>query len=113
GRAGGLGVGVLLGFVGGLGGRRQWRRLLAARQLVADRDLALAVDRARAFLARLARPHDAALRIEAVRGLGDAVVVEVGGELDAGASRADDGRDDRFDLLAQAPLVGSLAFVGG
>ena len=64
------------------------------------------------LLAGLARAHYAAFRIELVGGLGDAVEVELGGELDAGVARADHRGDDRLDLLAHPPLVGDLALVG-
>ena len=69
---------------------------LRARQLVADRHLAvLGVVRCGLLLAGLARAHHAALGIELLRGLGDAVEVEIGGELHARASRPDDRGHDR------------------
>ena len=101
---------------------RLWSRLAAASprltlgragQLVADRDLAFAaVAVGGGFLARLARAHDAALGIELLRGLGDAVEVEIGGELHAGATGTDHRDDDPLDLLAQPPLIGGLPLVG-
>src|SRR6188768_791092 len=75
--------------------------LLAARQLVADRNQAFRAAGIGALLARLARAKHAPLRIELVERLGDAVEVELGGQLHARAARADDGRDDRLDLLLQ------------
>src|SRR5262249_5286665 len=111
GRARNLVVDDLLGFAGllaagaGVGGLTLW----GAGQVVTDRDLALAaVAGAGGFLARLARAHDAAFGVEFLRGLGDAVEVELGGELHAGASRTDHRGDDGLDLLAQALLVGGL-----
>src|SRR5204862_1447278 len=77
----------------------------------ADGDLAfLAVVRGR-LLARLARAQHAPLGIELVERLGDAVVVELGGKLDARATGPDHLRDNRFDLLPQAPLEGRLALL--
>ena len=61
------------------------------------------------LLARLARAQHAALGIELVERLGDAVEVEFGGELHAGAARPDHRGDDRFDLVLQPPLVAGLA----
>ena len=85
-----------------------------AGQFVADRHLRRLPCRRRSpsFLARLARAHDAAFGIVFVRGLGDAVEVEIGGELHARAAGADHRGDDRFDLVAQAAFVGRLALVG-
>ncbi len=84
-----------------------------AGQFVADRHRsAIVVAVRRFFLARLARTHDAAVRIVFVRGLGDAVEVEVGGDLHARMAGADDRIDDGLDLAAHAVLVGELALVG-
>ena len=88
------------------------RGLVRAGQLVADGHLALVFGGARAFLPRLGRAHHPAFRVEAVGSLRDSVEVEIGGELHAGAARPDHRGDDVLDLLAQAPLIGDLAFVG-
>ncbi len=63
------------------------------------------------LFAGLARAQHAALGIELVRGLGDLVEVEIGGELDAGAAGADHGGDDVLDLLAHPLLEGGAALV--
>ena len=88
--------------------------LVAAGQFVGDRDWAafLAVIGGRLFFAGLARAHDAAVRIELVGRLGDAVEVEIGVELDARLTGADHRGDDLLDLLAQAVFVSQLALVG-
>ena len=75
-------------------------------------DLALIVLGGGAFLARLRRAHHAAVRIELVGGLGDAVEVEIGRDLDPRVARPDHLGNDVLELLAQAPLVGHLALVG-
>src|SRR5437867_3693188 len=84
---------------------------LIARQFVVDRDLAVVLGGQRGFLAGLGGAQHAALGIELVRGLGDLVVVEIGGELDAGAALADHRGDDRLDLVAYALLERSAALV--
>ena len=113
-RLGGARDVVVDGLVGLLGqlARRRVLPVLVSRQLVLDRDLALILLGGGILLARLRRAHHAAVGIKLVRGLGDAVEVEIGRDLDAGAAGADDARDDVLDLLAQAPLVGDLALVG-
>ncbi|GCC43671.1 hypothetical protein chiPu_0027789, partial [Chiloscyllium punctatum] len=85
--------------------------VLAARQLVGDGDLAGIVGGEARFLAGLGRAQHAAFGVELVRGLGDLVVVEVGGELDAGAAGADHRGDDVLDLLAHPLLEGGAALV--
>ena len=85
--------------------------LLVAGQLVVDRDLAVVVGGHALLFAGLARAQHAALGIELVRGLGDLVEVEIGGELDAGAARADHGGYDVLDLLAHPLLVGGATLV--
>src|SRR5262249_37746452 len=114
GRARNLVVDDLLGLAGLLAAAAGIVLFLrGAGQLVADGDLALAaVGGAGGFLPRLARAHDAAFRVEFLRGRGDAVEVEIGGELYAGAPRAAPRGDDALDLLAQALLVGGLPFIG-
>jgi hypothetical protein len=87
---------------------------VAAGKLVADGNRSGGGIAARHHLfAGLARANDAALGIELVRRLGDAVEVEFGGELHPGVARADHRADDRFDLFAKAAFIGELAFVGG
>src|SRR5262249_3082811 len=111
-----LGLARLLALGGcrGIGVGRALLLLLGAGQFVVDGHLAFAAAlRAVGFFADLARAHDAALGIELLRGLRHLVVVEVGGELDAGAAGADHRGDDALDLLAQPPLVGGLPLLGG
>ena len=67
----------------------------------------------RGFLARLARAHHAALRIELVERLGDAVEVEFSSELDTRPAGSDHRRHDRFNLVLQAPLEIGLALLAG
>ena len=84
-----------------------------ARQFVADRDrAAIGVAARRLLFARLARAHHAAVRIELVRRLGDAVDVEIGVDLHARAAGSDHRGDDGLDLLAQPALIRDLALVG-
>ncbi|MGY3496480.1 hypothetical protein ACVW1B_005899 [Bradyrhizobium sp. USDA 4502] len=85
--------------------------VLAARQLVGDGDLAGIVGGEATFLAGLGRAQHPSFGVELVRGLGDLVVVEVGGELDAGAAGADHRGDDVLDLLAHPLLEGGAALV--
>ena len=78
---------------------------LRARQFVVAGDLAvIGVRGGRGFLARLAGAQHPAFGIELVRGLGDLVVVEVRGELDAGAAGANHGGHNGLDLVAHALL---------
>src|SRR5262249_21984629 len=83
-----------------------------AGQLVADRDLAFPFVGGGRFLTRLARAHRAALGIEPLRGLRDAVEVEIGRELHPRTPRADDRCDDGLDPLARSPLERGLPLVG-
>src|SRR6185437_14541866 len=110
---GGVGNLVIVGFLGllalVLGGRAAL--LLVARQFVVDGDLPVIVGGLAGFFAGLARAQHPAFRIELVRGLGDLVVVEIGGELDAGAAGADHRGHDRLDLIAQPLFVGRAALV--
>ncbi len=116
-RLGDLVIDDLLGFtglvaragVGGCGGPG----LIGARQLVADRDLVVALARRRALLPGLARTHHAAVRIILIRGLGNAVEIEIGGDLHARMARSDYRGDDPLHLFAQMLFVGRLALVGG
>ncbi len=91
--------------------RRSAVLVLVARQLVVDGDLAVIVEGGGGFFPGLARAQHAAFGIELVRGLRDLVVVEVGGELDAGAARSHHRRHDRLDLVAHPFLVGGAALV--
>src|SRR5205814_3635624 len=84
---------------------------LLAGQLVVDGDLAVIFGGGGGLFPRLAGAQHAALRIVAVGGLGDLVVVEIGGELDPGAALADHGGDDRLDLAAHPLLKRGAALV--
>src|SRR6202034_2070959 len=105
-----LGFAALIGWTGiGAGGRA----LIGAGQFVADRHLVVvALACSRGFLPALAGPHDAAVGIEFVRGLGDAVEIEIGGGLHARMTRSDYRGDDRLHLFAQMLFVGSLPLIG-
>src|SRR6185312_5879267 len=84
----------------------------AARQFVADRDLAAgAVGIGGLLFARLARAHDAAVGIVFVGGLRDAVEIEIGGHLHARVAGTDDRVDDGLYLAAQTVFVTALALV--
>ena len=94
-------------------GGRLGGTLLCARQIVGDRDLAfLVVARGHDFLAGLAGANDAAFRVEPVGGLGDAVEVEIGGELDARAPGSHHRGNDGLDLIAHPLLERDLALIG-
>ena len=83
------------------------------RYFVADRDLvAVALGGIGGFFAGLAGADDAAVGIEFVGGLGDAVEIEIGGDLNARMARTDHRVDDRLDLFAQPVLEGDLPLVG-
>ena len=84
---------------------------LIARQFIVDRDLAVVVGGRGGFLAGLGGAQHPPFRIELVGSLGDLVVVEIGGELDAGAALADHRGDDRLDLVAHPLLEGGAALV--
>src|SRR4029077_9890247 len=103
-----VGLFALLALVAGL---RRAVLVLVARQFVVDGDLAIAFGGHAGFFPGLRRAQHPSLRIELVGGLGDLVVVEIGGELDAGAAGADDGGDDIFDLLAHPLLEGGATLV--
>src|SRR5262249_29597828 len=85
----------------------------AARQFGADRYGALFVVVGRRLLfASLAGSYDAAVGIEFIRGLSDAIDVEIRIDLDARMARPDHRRNNGFYLAAQAGLVRKLAFIG-
>ena len=109
GGAGNLVIVGLFAFLALVAGCRPGGAGLVAGQFVVDRHLAVVVGGQGRFLAGLAGAQHAALGIERVRGLGDLVVVEVGGELDAGAALADHRGDDRLDFVAHALLEGGAA----
>src|SRR5215216_438781 len=109
GGAGNLVIVGLFALFALVAGRRPGGVGLIAGQFVVDRHLAVVLGGQRRFLAGLGGAQHAALGIELVRGLGDLVVVEVGGELDAGAALADHRGDDPFDFVAHALLEGRAA----
>src|SRR4029079_1511301 len=102
-----VGLFALLALVAG----RRTAAGLVAGQFVVYRDLAIVLGGQRGFLAGLAGAQHPAFGVELVRGLGDLVVVEIGGELDAGAALADHREEDRLDFIAHALLEGGAALV--
>ena len=69
--------------------------LIGPGQFVADRNLVgVALVRGGGFLAALAGTHDAAVGIEFVRGFGNAIEIEIGGDLHPRMPRPDHRGDD-------------------
>src|SRR5690606_16131631 len=84
-------------------------------QLIGDGDLA-GIGGAVGFIAGfdgLRRAHDLAFGIEDFRGAGRAVEVEFGGDLNAGAAKADDGGEQFLDTGAQAVFDAQRALFHG